>query len=117
MADAIDRHGDPLAFEFRRGTDRAPLPTGGGRAVFTVEARHLAHHQKEAIVTEGARGSAWRLASDEGRQLKGTDLAPFPLGYFNAGMQADLYRSMRELAPQHGITLDGLHIRLVHTTG
>lgn len=114
MADTIDRHDDPLAFEFRRGADRSPLPAGGGRAVFTVEARHLVHHQKEAIVTEGARGSAWRLASDEGLQLKGTDLAPFPLGYFNAGMQADLYRSTRELAPQHGVTLDGLHVQLVH---
>ncbi|MQA79584.1 MAG: hypothetical protein GEV10_14085 [Streptosporangiales bacterium] len=113
MADTIDRHGDPLAFEFRRGTDPSPL-SAGGRAVFTVEARHLAHHQKEAIVTEGATGSAWRLASDEGPQLTGTDLAPFPLGYFNAGMQADLSRSMRELAPRHGVTLDGLRVRLVH---
>lgn len=114
MVDAIGAHGDPLAFEFRRGTGRGALTGGGGRDVMKVDARHLVHHQKEAIVTEGSHGSAWRLASDEGPGLEGTDLAPFPLGFFNAGMQADLYGRMRDLAPQHRVTLDDVHVLLVH---
>jgi len=42
-------------------------------------------------VEEGAGGAKWRLTSDEGKHLKGDDLAPFPLGFFNAGLQGDLY--------------------------
>ena len=52
----------------------------------------MAGHQKEAMVTIGRDGSAWRLTSDEGKHLRGTDLAPFPLGFFNAGLQK---RSLR----------------------
>ena len=50
----------------------------------------LAGHQKEAIVYEGAGGPRWRLVSDEGKHLGGTDLAPFPLGFFNAGLHGDV---------------------------
>jgi hypothetical protein len=32
-------------------------------------------HQKEAVVKEGQAGSSWRMVSDEGPALKGTDLA------------------------------------------
>jgi uncharacterized OsmC-like protein len=114
MPDRIDSHGDPLAFKVREGASRSPLFGTGGRDVIRVEARQLAHHQKEAIVTEGAQGSAWRLTSDEGVHLKGTDLAPFPLGFFNAGMQADLYRQLRALAAQRGIAVESLEIELVN---
>src|SRR5262245_40933601 len=95
----IDLHGDPLAFLVRRGSGAA-LEYGG---VITVEARQMAGHQKEAVAAEGAEGNAWRLTSDEGLHLKGTDLAPFPLGFFNAGMQADLYGRIRTLAAQRSI--------------
>ena len=97
MTDTIDQHGDPLAFRLRQGRGRSPL-LGTGRDVIKVEARQLGGHQKEAVVTEGADGTAWRLTSDEGKHLRGTDLAPFPLGFFNAGMQSDLYGRIRALA-------------------
>ena len=113
LTDTIDMNGDPLAFRFRKGRGRSPLLTGG-RDVIKVEARQMAGHQKEAVATEGAQGSAWRLTSDEGRHLKGTDLAPFPLGFFNAGMQADLYGRIRRLAAERGIALDGVAIRVVN---
>ena len=101
MTDTIDMHGDPLAFKLRQGRGRSPL-LAGGRDVIKVEARQMAGHQKEAVVTEGADASAWRLTSDEGRHLRGTDLAPFPLGFFNAGMQSDLRsRSRARRDPQH----------------
>jgi uncharacterized OsmC-like protein len=111
LTDTIDMHGDPLAFLVRRGQG---TPLKSGRTVVQVEARQMAGHQKEAVVTEGADGDAWRLTSDEGLHLKGTDLAPFPLGFFNAGLQADLYGRIRTLAAKRGIALDAVAIRVVN---
>lgn len=109
-ADTIDMHGDPLAFKLRRGAARSPLLSAAGRDAIKVEARQLAGHQKEAVVTEGSEGSAWRLTSDEGKHLRGTDLAPFPLGFFNAGMQSDLYGRIRTLAAARDIALAGVEV-------
>jgi uncharacterized OsmC-like protein len=109
----IDTHGDPLAFRLRQGRGRSPL-LGGGRDVIKVEARQMAGHQKEAVVTEGTDGGAWRLTSDEGKHLRGTDLAPFPLGFFNAGMQGDLYGRIRALAATGNIALDDVAIRITN---
>jgi uncharacterized OsmC-like protein len=113
LTDTIDMHGDPLAFRLRQGRGRPRLLTGG-RDVIKVEARQMAGHQKEAGVTEGAEGSAWRLTSDEGKHLRGTDLAPFPLGFFNAGMQGDLYGRIRTLAASGNIALDDVAIRVTN---
>ena len=107
--------GVPLAFKVRQGPGRSPvLVDNAGRDVFKVEARHLTGHQREAVVTEGASGSAWRVISDEGLHLKGTDLAPFPFGYFNAGLQGDLIHRIRSGAIAGGITLDQLEIHLAN---
>lgn len=113
LTDTIDMHGDPLAFKLRQARVPSPL-LAAGRDVIKVEARQMAGHQKEAVVTLGTDGTAWRLTSDEGRHLHGTDLAPFPLGYFNAGMQGDLYGRMRTLAAARHIALDDVEIRLVN---
>ena len=113
MTDTIEIHGDPLAFRMRQGRCRSPL-LGSGRDVIKVEARQMAGHQKEAVVTEGTEASAWRLTSDEGKHLRGTDLAPFPLGFFNAGMQGDLYGRIRALAAIHNIALDAVEIRVAN---
>lgn len=111
--DSINFNGDPLAFQIRRGRGR-PGFLDGGRDVVKVEARQMAGHQKEAVVTEGAEGSVWRLTSDEGTHLRGTDLAPFPLGFFNAGMQSDLYGRIRALASSRNIVLDKVEIRVAN---
>jgi uncharacterized OsmC-like protein len=113
LTDTIDMHGDPLAFRFRRGSGRTSL-LGAGRDTIKIEARQMAGHSKEAVATEGEGGSTWRLTSDEGKHLKGTDLAPFPLGFFNAGMQADLYGRIRRLAAERGVPLDDVAIRTVN---
>jgi hypothetical protein len=84
------------------------------RAAIKVEARQMAGHQKEAVVTIGAGGSVWRLTSDEGKHLRGTDLAPFPLGFFNAGLQSDLYGRIRDLAAVQDIPLRGVAMRVVN---
>lgn len=109
----IDSNGDPLAFLLHRGRGRSPL-CDSGRDVIKVEVRQLAGHQKEAVVTEGVDASAWRLGSDEGKHLRGTDLAPFPLGFFNAGMQSDLYGRIRTLAATRDIELGSVEIRVAN---
>ena len=109
LTDTIDMNGDPLAFKLKQGA-RSPLASNG-RATIKVEARQMAGHSKEAVVTEGSEGTAWRLTSDEGMHLKGTDLAPFPLGFFNAGLQSDLYGRIRTLAEARGIGLDAVEIK------
>lgn len=75
-----------------------------------VEARQLGHHYKEAIVQEGSAGSSWRMTSDEGSYLGGTDLAPFPLGFFNAGLQSDLAGRVARLAKARGIAWTDLKV-------
>ena len=52
------------------------------------------------------------MLSDEGLHLKGTDLAPFPFGYFNAGLQGDLIRCIRNAAARQGVDLESLDIVL-----
>ena len=112
---SIEGSGFPLGFKVRQGASRAPLVCGAAaRDLFKVEARQLAGHQKEAVVTEGANGSSWRLASDEGKHLAGTDLAPFPLGYFNAGLQADLVNRILWLARARSIRLESLDVKLAN---
>ena len=106
MAASIDDNGYPIAF--RTGEAEASSTFANGRSgdcVLTADVRHVGHHQKEAVVEEGPGGPQWRLASDEGVHLKGTDLAPFPLGYFNAGLQADLAGRVARLAISRGIAL------------
>ena len=105
--------GVPLGFRVEAGDPAAGLRgAGAGRAVYVVEARKLRLHQKEAVVRQGAGGGRWRLASDEGRHLRGTDLAPFPLGFFNAGLQADLMGRIAALAAARGTALDELGLAL-----
>lgn len=64
--ETIDSSGYPLAFKTRQGTLRSPLLASDiGRDVFIAEARTLTSYQKEAVVTEGSRGSACPLTNAE----------------------------------------------------
>jgi uncharacterized OsmC-like protein len=108
LTDTIDMHGDPLGFKLRQGSGGA-----GGRQTIKVEARQMAGHQKEAVVTDRT-GDAWRLTSDEGKHLRGTDLAPFPLGFFNAGLQSDLSGWLGALAAARDIALDDVEVSVVN---
>ncbi|MDH5535417.1 MAG: OsmC family protein, partial [Betaproteobacteria bacterium] len=111
--ETIEGSGFPLAFKAKRGKARPGVVAAGqGRDVFKVEARQLAGHQKEAIVTEGEAGSAWRVTSDEGKHLKGADVAPFPLGVFNAGLHADLINRLLAGARERELPLSSLEIDL-----
>jgi uncharacterized OsmC-like protein len=104
--ESIEGSGFPLCFMTKdKKEPLSILGTKEARDTITVEARMLKGHQKEAVVTQGGGGSAWRLTTDEGKHLKGTDLAPFPLGYFNAGLHGDLHGRIRSLASERGISV------------
>ncbi len=76
--------------------------------------RALDGMQKEALVASSAAGRVWRLVSDEGPYLAGTDLAPPPLGLFVTGMVAAHANELIALAAARGVELRGL--RLVQDT-
>ena len=112
-AETIDSSGYPLAFKTSQGSARSPLLTSEtGRDVFVTEVRSFTGYQKEGVVTEGAGGSAWRLTTDEGKHIKGTDLAPFPLGFFNAGLHADLIKRILMIAEARGMAAPEVKIDL-----
>jgi hypothetical protein len=67
-----------------------------GEQNYRTLARALSGMQKEAIVSR-PNGSGWRMVCDEGPYLNGTDLAPFPLGFFCAGMVAAYMSEVLEL--------------------
>lgn len=101
--ETIEGSGYPLGFALD-DTEAAPIFTGGtGDTIVVTEARMMAGHQKEAIVHEGIGGPRWRLTSDEGKHLNGADAAPFPLGFFNAGLHTELHSHLAALAAARGI--------------
>jgi len=111
--ETIESSGFPLAFKLSQGRARPALIAGAsGRELFLAEARQIGGHQKECVVHEGATGSAFRLVSDEGAQLKGSDLAPFPLGFYNAGLSADFANRILAIARARAIALDRLELEL-----
>ncbi|MEY2661627.1 MAG: hypothetical protein RLZZ123_2799 [Pseudomonadota bacterium] len=107
--DTIEGSGHPLCFKTRAGTARpGVLGLGDAQDLFVTQARAMGGHQKEAVVQEGEHGSAWRMVSDEGPALQGTDLAPFPLGFMSAALQAELLQRMAQLAQKDGVALRDL---------
>lgn len=113
--DSIEGTGYPLAFKMKQGSARpGVLGAAPSRDVFTVESRQMAGFQKEGVVTEGEGGTVWRMATDEGKHLGGTDLAPFPLGYYNAGLHADLLNRILTIANARDIPLDDVKLDLAN---
>lgn len=72
--------------------------------------RALAGMQKEAVVEYGPTGAVWRLLCDEGPWLNGTDLAPFPLAFFTAGLAAQLMSDYLAEAADRDIRIDHLEM-------
>jgi len=108
---AITDLGDPLGFPVDLPAGRGVQRGADDVEVIRVEARQLVGHQKEALVVDGD-GVAWRLSSDEGSYLDGTDLAPFPLGFFSAGLVSDLHGTLERLARARGLMVSQVRLRL-----
>ncbi len=102
-------------------TDELPaaFPVAGRAAhaasgVVTVEAAITGGHQKEALVYPAAPGPVWRLASDEGAYLRGSDLAPAPLMYRAAGVHADFAHRLARLARDANAGVQRLALAIEH---
>jgi uncharacterized OsmC-like protein len=106
--------GDPLGFRVSDRSDRRPrdgFPSSStGQILIRTSARALEGMQKEAIVEYGATGSCWRLVCDEGPWLNGTDLAPFPLAFFTAGLAASCLAEFIAEAGDRNINVESLSL-------
>ena len=101
----------PLVFKIGQGP-RLPQPDepGADKIAIRTMTRALAGMQKEAIVNDAFCGTAWRMLSDEGPWLNGTDLSSFPLGFFSAGMIATLATEIQALARWRRIQLSDIRL-------
>ncbi len=102
---------NPFVFEVdQTSVNPLVLPGLSGRLNLCTATRALQGMQKEAIVHYGYNGPLWRIICDEGPWLNGTDLAPFPLGFFNAGLVASYLSEYREHARQKGVVINDLEV-------
>ncbi len=110
---SIQNSPHPLAFKTKPGLF-APLAASGhaerDAIRVRVYARALDGMQKEALVHYGPTGVVWRLTSDEGPYLNGTDLAPFPLAFFTTGLVSSYVSELLALARQRALPLGRLRV-------
>lgn len=107
----IESSGHPLAFRVDpHGLNPERLPLTDGIARIRSYARTLEGMQKEALIHYGPTGAIWRVVSDEGPWLNGTDLAPFPLAFFAAGVAASLMSEFLGEARDRDIRIDSLNL-------
>lgn len=105
-SDSIDGSGFPLGFKVRDGVARpGVIGLSASSDTYRVELRAMGGHQKEAVVSEGDSGAAYRAVSDEGPGLNGTDLAPNPLSFFTAALPADILSRFLQLAKVRGLAI------------
>ncbi len=108
---SIESSAYPLAFRVdRSGLNLEPLPSTDGVARIRTYARTLEGMQKEAVIQYGPTGAVWRVVSDEGPWLNGTDLAPFPLAFFAAGVAASLISEFLGEAHDREVRIDSLNL-------
>ncbi len=95
--------------------DLEPLPAEGSMAHIRTMARPLAGMQKEALIQYGPTGTTWRVVCDEGPWLNGTDLAPFPLAFFTAGLAASFMTAFLDEASERNIRVDSVKLEQVNS--
>ena len=95
----------PLGFLINKGTSVNPIEDLNNKN-FVVHARQMAFMQKEVIGYEGKEGNSWRITSDEGKHLLGTDYAPFPLGFFNASIHGDVVGRIFYFAKKQSVNIE-----------
>lgn len=110
MPTPLEALGYPLAFEVADGSDLDAPPIRLDQAQRT-RIRALSGMQKEALVTDTASGTTWRLVSDEGEYLDGDDIAPAPLAFLTTGMVSSFATELRTLADRHDIDLGAFILR------
>jgi hypothetical protein len=107
----IEGLGYPLVY---KAAENAPVPSGlnvqDDNITIRTAVRCLTGMQKEALVYYGPSGTAWRMVSDEGPYLNGTDLAPFPLAFYTTGMVFSFMQELLKHAAAAGVAFDNLEI-------
>ena len=94
----------PLGFLINKGST---TNSDDLNKTYVSHTRQMALLQKETIGYEGDLNSnSWRLTSDEGKHLNGTDLAPFPLGFFNASIHGDIVGRIFKIALKENLSID-----------
>jgi len=109
---SIESLNAPLAYPAAFTGEPVGNVSHADEASIVVKSRSLEGMQKEAIVHAGPTGAVWRLTCDEGPYLNGTDLAPFPLAFFTAGMVMSIASNLRVISLQEGVVLDDLECTL-----
>jgi len=99
---SIESTGFPIAFKVSEAKQTAETDT----VTVDTRVRALEGMQKEALITIEPGGARWRLACDEGPYLNGKDMAPFPLGFFSAGMQFCFLSQFLQAASANDVTID-----------
>jgi uncharacterized OsmC-like protein len=108
----ISKNGYPLGFLIKK----ADSNTNGLNKTFTSHTRQMDILQKESIGYEGDLNStSFRLTSDEGKHLNGTDLAPFPLGFFNASIHGDIVGTIMKQAASQGLKIDNIDCEVLNS--
>ena len=108
---SIESSGFPLAFRVDpNGPNLKALAPTDSTVRIRTTARVLAGMQKEAIIQYGPTGALWRVVCDEGPWLNGTDLAPFPLAFFAAGLAASLMSEILGEAGDRDLCIDSLSL-------
>lgn len=111
---SIESLGTPLAFKVRGPSDRPADAEGKAELRVRSEVRALEGMQKEALVHHGPSGTVWRMVSDEGPYLDGTDLAPFPLAFYTAGVVFSFMTEMLHHAIRLGVAVESLAVTSDH---
>ncbi len=101
---SIEDIGHPLVYK-ATVKDRDPAVLSEMGIAIRADVRVLEGMQKEALVYYGPTGTIWRMVSDEGPYLNGTDLAPFPLAYFAAGMALSFLEELLRHAEARAIKI------------
>jgi organic hydroperoxide reductase OsmC/OhrA len=114
----IENDPHPLVFKHdsARSLDFGTM-TAGRRLQLRTATRAIEGMQKEALVNYGPTGTTWRMFCDEGPWLNGTDLAPFPLGFFNAGLVASYMSEFLTHAKMAGIEVHELAVQVDNLYG
>jgi len=110
---SIEESGYPLVFKVPAGISEL-LKAGETEEEQTIAARAqvraLEGMQKEAIVYDSPSGTTWRMVSDEGPYLNGTDLAPFPLAFYTAGMAFSFMAELLRHAEVHHVPIESVKV-------
>ena len=108
---SIESLGHPLVYRVNNDTAAVEkLLDEPNMTTVRASIRALEGMQKEALVEHGPTDTLWRMVSDEGPYLNGTDLAPFPLAFYSAGMAFSFLEEFLNHAAANAVSIESLEL-------